>query len=106
MKDLKKELRENMIELDFIQKQWCTKEEEKEIKMLRKEKKDLPEGIIQDTDDSHFRWVESNLSNDEINHLLKLRQTLYLRTIKSCMIFFVVLAAISLICTLRLLNRS
>jgi len=106
MKNLKKELFELKVELDVIQQVECSKDEEKQIKELLKHKQLLSDDIHTASNDTHFRFVHTDLSKEELDELLLYRQIQYLKTIKDCMIFFVVLTVIAIICILIVLNRS
>lgn len=101
MKDLKKELFRLRLEFDVIQQVYCSKDEEKQIKQLikNKHKHPLPNDIHTNTDGTHFRFVNSDMSREDMDELLLYKQLKYLKTIKNSMIFFVVLVIIPLICT-------
>jgi len=104
VKDIKKELFRLKVDFDIIQRCFCSEDEEKEIKMLEKNKQPLPGDIHTDDDDgNHYRFVNVNLSKEELDELLLLRQIKYLRTIKNCLMFFVSLIIILFICLLLLL---
>ena len=105
MKDLKKELFELRVELDIIQSVYCSKDEEKQIKELTKHKQLLPDDIHTESDGTHFRFVNTDISKEDLDELLLYRQIKYLKTIKNSIIFFVVLTVISIICTFYLLNH-
>lgn len=97
MKDLREELREMRFDLDLTQKVYCNKEEEKRLRKMKKEKLPLPDDIKIDEHGFFYRYIDTDLSEQEIKQLFLYRQTAYLRSIKNSMIFFVVLATISLI---------
>ena len=104
MKDIKKELFRLKVDFDIIQRCFCSEDEEKEMRMLENNKQPLPGDIHIDEDDgSHYRFVNVNLSKEEIDELLLLRQLKYLKTIKNCLVFFVSLIIISFICSLLLI---
>ena len=85
------------MELNIIQAEYCSEDEEKIFVKLEKEKQPLPEGIyVDNTNRTHFRCIKTDVTEDEIKKLYLFRQTKYLRSIKNSMIFFVVLSIISL----------
>jgi len=97
MKDLKKELFRLKVEFDIIQQCYCSIEEEKDLNLLTKNKQPLPDDMKTDDVGNHYRFINANLSKDELDEFLLLRQIKYLRTIKNCMIFFVLLVILSFI---------
>lgn len=104
MKDLRSELFRMRVEFDLIQQVYCSKDEETQIKQLIKSKQPLPDGIHTDKDGTHYKFVNSDLSKEDMDELLLYRQLKYLQTIKNCMLFFVVLTIIPIILALVLLN--
>lgn len=95
MKDLNEEIKSMKIDFDLTQKVYCNKEEEKLFRNMEKEKKTLPEGVEND-EFGHFRYVETDLSEEKLNQLLLYRQLSYLRSIKNSLIFFVFLTILLL----------
>lgn len=96
--DLYEELEQIKFELGIIQKEYCSEVEEKEFKRLKKFNQPIPEDIeIDKINDSYFRYIETDMSKEEIKELLFYRQVKYLKTIKNSIIFFVVLTVISII---------
>jgi hypothetical protein len=104
MKDLHDELRQMKCELDLVQRVYCSKEEEKRYRRMAKEKQPLPDDVRSD-ESGYFRYVETDLSGEELDKLLLYRQISYLRTTKNCMLFFMVLAVISLVISLVAVAR-
>jgi hypothetical protein len=96
IKDLREELNQMSLDLSLTQKVYCSKEEVKKIKKMVRENISLPDDILMD-DTGYFRYVDTDLTEEELNHLFLYRQLSYLYDIKNSMIFFVVLAIISLI---------
>ena len=100
MSNLKKELNEIMLELGLVRHEPCSLEENDKYQKMERKDENLPDGISSDEDSAYpifKKIVTSDLSTEEINNLMMYRQTLYLKSIKSSMIFFVVLSIISLI---------
>ncbi len=93
---LRKELLELETDLKIKEFEKCTSEEVKEYKKLIKEKKKIPDGIFQDGNGWFYRALESELSEKEIEMVLRYRQTDYLRAIRNIMIYFAFLASIAL----------
>lgn len=104
MKDLNKELFRLRVEFDFIQRAYCSKDEEKHIKQLIKNKEVLPDDIHTDSDGTHYKYVKTDISNEDKDELLLYWQIKCLKSIKNSMTFFVVLTLI-IFCTIFLLNR-
>jgi len=105
MADLKQELRNCLFELGIQTKLPCTPKENKEYRAMQKDNKPLPEGIHQYTESyRYYRVKKTDLPDEEIDRLLRYRQTLYLQSIKNSMVFFVALSVISVICLLLLLR--
>jgi hypothetical protein len=78
-------------------RQPCTDIENEEFILLRDHKQDLPEGIYRYKQENRFyRLVKDDVSEEEINRLLMLKQIKLLIAIKNSMIFFTILAIISL----------
>ncbi len=100
MKDLRAELREMRFALDLTQKVYCNKDEEKSLRKMKKEKLPLPDDIKIDDDGFFYRHIDTDLSEQEIEQLFSYRQITYLRSIKNSMLFFVILATISIIALL------
>lgn len=105
MADLRKELQDSLFELGIKEKQMYTAKENKEYRRMQKEDKPLPEDVHQSKETYQFyRIKQTDLTDEEIDRLLRYRRTLYLRSIKNSMIFFVAISVISIICSLFLLR--
>ena len=105
MSILRKEIVDVKLELGIFHLIPCTSEENEKYKEMEQKEDDLPIDIIKPYSSPNPRYekiVESDLSSEEINKLMMYRQTLYLKSIKSSMTFFVVLAIISLIASVIL----
>jgi len=98
MEDLRKELEELSFDLDITQQKFCSKEEEKELIKIGKDK--FPSDIKTDINGDYFRYVRANLSENEIKELISYRQTKYLKSIKNSMLFFIVLSVVSILISL------
>lgn len=104
MKDLHDELGQMRLELDLTQRVYCSKEEEKQFKKMLKEKQLLPDDI-NFNENGHFRYIDTDLTKEELDNLFLYRQITYLRSIKNSMIFFVVLTLVSLTVSLLVAFR-
>ena len=104
MKNLEEELFRLRVEFDLIQKIHCTKEEEKQIKQLLKNRQPLPVDLHTDNDGTHYKFIDTDMSKEDMNELLSYRQLKYIKTIKNCMIFFVVLGIMPILLVVLLLN--
>lgn len=98
MNKLRKELWDMKYKLGIIRKEECSKEESEEYRKLVKKGEPLPEGVYRYGEYYDFyRFIEANLTEDEAQELLLYKQVTYIKTIKNCALFFVVLAVISII---------
>ncbi|MDP4119673.1 MAG: hypothetical protein Q8876_01265 [Bacillota bacterium] len=100
MKNLRDELKQMKYELDLIQIIYCDKEEAKKFRKMENEKIPLPYDVSKDEVNNFFRYIDTDLSEQELNQLFMLRKILYLRTIKNILIFFVVITIIFLLISL------
>lgn len=57
----------------------------------------MPYGVYAGEYVNYYRFEKVDLSEDEIRELLLYRQVSYIKTIKNCVLFFVVLTVISII---------
>ncbi len=97
---IKEELRRMRFELGLTEKVYCDEEEEESLKKMKKEKLPLPDDIKIDEHEYFYRYIDTDLSEQEIKQLILYRQTSYLLSIRNSMIFFVVLTIISIIVSL------
>ena len=85
----------------------CSEEENRAFAELLKQKKDLPADVLRREDENHrnefYRVVPLEISHEELKEYCILKQTKHLHTIKNCVLFFTVLAVLSLLSTLWLL---
>lgn len=73
----------------------CSNEEIKEYKNM--DQKDLPDDIFADQSTFLRKYVKGDLSDDEMKIFLLTKINKNIRIIKSCAIFFVILAIIGII---------
>lgn len=100
MRDLREELEQMKFDLDIIQKEYCKEDEVKELKKMLKNKIPIPKDVINPEMDTYYRYKISDFSEDEKKEYFMYKQIIYLRSIKNGIIFFVVLAVISLFLSL------
>lgn len=91
MKNLKSELTQAKVDLGISDIVYCTNDEQKELSQLLEEGHSLPDGVQMDSNGDFFRIIESDITEKELDLLLKFRQTIYLRKIKNCALYFVVI---------------
>ena len=102
------ELKEKIIlndELLKCRKQFCVDEEYETCKSLYDEGKALPEGVFHGSviseggvkEDVFYRYGQEKMSDEEWKQYIALKQYMDIRTIKRCVVFFAVLAIISLV---------
>lgn len=82
----------------------CSKEEVKRLNKLESDGQPLPNDIVRGETIGTFYRLElvDEGRSDELHDFLLLKQTLFLKTIKNCVLFFTVVSIISLILTLVL----
>ena len=105
IQELKEKIKSNDEELGVYRKEYCIDEEFDTVKSLYDEKKELPNGIYHEAViakggervDRFYRLVDENLSDEEWKEYIALKQYMDIHTIKKCVVFFTVLAIISLI---------
>ena len=98
MKTLKSELMERRLMTGSYKSFVFPEELQKEYRMLKKNKQKLPDGVLCDVDGKFYEVIKNEeLNSEEMAELYNLRKLAYLRTIKNCAIFFVVISVISMI---------
>ena len=112
-KDLKKELRSYRFTFDLVQKIPCTKQENTQYAKLVKEGGTLPEGVFPyeydsgDVSNTEFYTIyEPDLTQEEKEEYLVYKKLTYLKTIKNCMVFFVVLTVLGILFSFFVLNGA
>ncbi|HEY5583911.1 MAG TPA: hypothetical protein VIK78_05400 [Ruminiclostridium sp.] len=98
---IKDEMKSLLCDLGVFSKQRCTDDENNQFYKMKKQKQQLPEGVYPyEQIYGYYRLVKTDLTDAEINRLIMLKQTQYLYSIKSSMIFFVALSVIAIILSL------
>lgn len=69
MKELSEELRKMRFELDLTQKVYCNKDEEESLRKMKKDKLSLPDDIKIDDVGFFYRYIDTDLSEQEIEQL-------------------------------------
>ena len=92
----KEELRNLELELDFSQLTVCTEQEKRECRALIEAGKTLPPDFFH-TESGLCKIAKASLTTDEKQQLIQYRQTVYLRSIKSSLKYFVILSSVGLI---------
>ena len=101
--DIKQKLRSYKFEFDLLQKLPCSQEENKAYLDLLKAGQPLPEGVFRYEyqsgieSDEFYTVYAPELTADEIAEYLTYKKLHMLRTIKNCVVFFVVLTVIFLV---------
>lgn len=87
----------------IISREWYVDEEEDRLRRMVEDGKQLPENVFQDGND-FFELINHGYSREDIIEILKYKQLGLMReqsakidTIKKCVLFFVVITAISLL---------
>ena len=101
MKTARQTLRDFHYELGVIDKVSCTKEENATFSRLEKQRIPLPEGVVRDESFMwsfrYCRYVETDLTDQEISHLGMYQQLTRLESIRSATTFTAVVAGILLL---------
>ena len=103
--NLKNELYQLRFENDLLQKIYCSDADFKKYLQMLKNGEKLPDGVFQESSEygqsiSFYTIYESDLTEAEKSEYLLLKQLVaidHIRTIKNCVVFFTVLAIISLV---------
>ena len=64
---------------------------------MKKNGEELPEDVIEDNNGKYFRIVPSEMNREDEMLFVALRQMKYVKTIRNCVIFFVILAVIGIL---------
>ena len=64
---------------------------------MKKKGEELPEDVFEDNNGKYFRMVPSQMSREDEMLFVALRQMKYVKTIRNCVIFFVILAVIAIL---------
>lgn len=100
---MRQELNELKFETGLFQRIDCSKEQTEYFRQILKEGNSLPEGVYQYRDgfgeqlDKFYMIHDTNLSKEEREEYIALKQYVRVNTIKNCVIFFTVLMVLSLI---------
>lgn len=100
--DLRKQLNSYKYEFDLLQKVECPKEESKRYLQMVKNGEPLPEGVYRyvyengEQADIFYTIYKPDLTDAEIAEYLSYKQLGYIKTIKNCVLFFTIIAIISL----------
>jgi len=64
---------------------------------MKKNGEELPEDVFEDGNGKFFRLAPSEMSREDELLFVQLKQAKYLKTIRNCVIFFVILAVIGVL---------
>ncbi len=102
--NLKDKLRAHKFQFGLLQKNPCSKEENTEYKKLLENGESLPEGVFpyvyfsgETSTDEFYTVCESDLTEEEIKEYLTYKKLHLLRSIKNCLLFFVVLTILTIV---------
>lgn len=102
--DLRDALRSYQYEFDLLQKIPCSKEENKAYEKLVKSGGKLPDGVYayvyvndEASTNEFYTIYEPDLTEEEIRQYLTFKKLSLLKSIKNCMVFFVVLTILSIV---------
>ena len=104
--DLRKQLNSYKYEFDLLQKVECSKEDCKKYKEMVENNQTLPEGVYRyvyengEQADIFYTIYKPDLTDAEIAEYLSYKQLGYIKTIKNCVLFFTIMAIISLAASL------
>lgn len=107
--DLRRELNQMQIDLNFLQKTDCSNSENQKYLNDQKNGNQLPKNVIQYRSTSTGEYLnefytvkDSGLTEDERRLYIELKKLEHIKTIKNCILFFTVTAVIGLIATFLL----
>ena len=109
---LRKELEEYRSDLGLLQTRYCTEEENEHYRMVLRDYGVLPNDVFiyndgSDSSMARFYTISyTDLTKEEIAEYLTYKQLSCLHTIKKCVVFFTVLAIISMVGSLILALSS
>ena len=101
--DIREELRRTKFELNLLQCVDCSAEDNRWCLHLVKSGQELPQGVYRKKDidgrelDLFYTVYDPQLTEQEMQEYIALMQYKEIRTIRKCVVFFTVLAVISLI---------
>ena len=102
IKNLREDLKDLKYRNGLLENINCLKEDTEKYRQMVKNGEPLPDGIFQYKNemgtpvDSFYTIYEADLSDEEKSEYFLLRQSSHIRTIKNCIVFLTVLAAIRL----------
>ncbi len=108
--DMKEELQRARLDFHVLQRIDCTREENKAYSEMIKNGEPLPAGVYQYRNsatgnylNSFYTIWDSGLNDAEKGEIIQYQKLYYLKTIKNCLVFFVVMSIIAAIGWLVLL---
>lgn len=108
--DPKKELQDLRREYQVAQGLFCSEKDNEKFAQMVKDGQPLPDGIYEYKDGNaekrFYTVAQPDISADEIAELLTYKKLGYLRTIKNCLVFFVVLTVIGFCAYLVIFSLS
>lgn len=106
----KAELQSLRQEYRIAQRVPCSKEDNKKYAQMVKDGQPLPAGVYdynyENTESEYYTIYTPDISNDELLEMLTYKKLGYLRTIKNCAVYFVVLSVIALCAYLVILSQT
>ena len=97
----REEIRFLEVRLGLVHNHECRSRENKEYRKMLLDGNELPEGVFQYYDNGtptyRFYEIEKELTDQEIDHLVKLKQLAYLKKISKVASFFFILKIIEII---------
>lgn len=106
----KAELQNLRQEYRLSQRVPCPKEDNKKYAQMVKDGQPLPAGVYdykyENTESEYYTIYTPDISADELAELLTYKKLGYLRTIKNCAVYFVVLSVIALCAYLIILSQT
>ena len=101
-KNLRETLQELRFGVDFTQKISCSSEDNQKYLQMIKDGLSLPDGVYQYKEEQgnvyqqFYTLYETDLTPEEKLEYIQLKKLSHVKTIKNCIVFFTVLAAIGL----------
>lgn len=102
-RNIEKEIFHTKLELGLIQKIPCSKEDNEKYYETIKRGEGLPEGVCEDDyTETFYTLCKPDLTHEQRQEYILLRQYEKIKTIKNCVVFFTVLTIISLVASIIL----
>lgn len=96
------ELNKLIVDLGLVEYKVCSYSENKELSLLLEQGLQLPDNRVKDNEikGKFYEVLRNDLSAEEVDLLLKMKQTKSLETIKNCILLFTVISLLAFLAPL------